>query len=145
MAKLIIVRGLPGSGKSTIAQVIVKAGYTFVEADMFHTSNNSGEYNFKLHNRPAAREWTDETVANLLRSGQNVVLCGVFATNDLLMKFKSYCDYAGHGFTVIHMEADHGNVHEVPEFVLEDMALTWEALDLHEDVPFTDVIDHTEN
>jgi predicted kinase len=128
MANLIIVRGLPGSGKSTVARAL--SGYTLIEADMYHTHSVSNQYDFQLDRRPAARAWTDETVGNLLASGQDVVLCGVFATNDLMLKFKWLAECGNHRFSVIHMEANHGNVHDVPQFVLDDMAAQWEPLDL---------------
>jgi tRNA uridine 5-carbamoylmethylation protein Kti12 len=39
--KLILIRGLPGSGKSTIAREYVKQGYHHFEADMYFEKKRS--------------------------------------------------------------------------------------------------------
>ena len=68
MPKLIIVRGLPGSGKSTIAGELVKAGYTHIEADMFHTHSESGAYDFQLERRDEARaQWSERRPMRRIR------------------------------------------------------------------------------
>ena len=45
MGHLILVRGLPGSGKSTEAKKIAKTGYYHFEADQYFITP-SGEYKF---------------------------------------------------------------------------------------------------
>lgn len=41
--KLVLIRGLPGSGKSTIAKALHKAGFEWFEADTYHL-NDEGDY-----------------------------------------------------------------------------------------------------
>lgn len=129
MTNMIVIRGLPGSGKSTAAKKFVATGYTFLEADMFYVDLD-GVYNFDYDKRSDAWAWTKETYANLLRSGQDVVLAGVFPYNRTLQKIKDECDYMGVSITVLTVEADHGNIHEVPEEVLAGMKAAWEPLNL---------------
>lgn len=130
MTSLVIVRGLPGSGKSTVAKKLVKAGYTHIEADMYHINKRTGAYEFDIKRKTAAWEWVKETMANLLRNEQDVVLAGVFPYNDTLQGLKNAADYLGYDFTVITVEADHGNIHDVPEDVLRGMRDAWEPLNL---------------
>lgn len=127
---LVIIRGLPGSGKSTAAQKLIPAGYTHIEADMYHINKKTGAYEFNIENKTAAWEWVKETLANLLRSGQSVVLAGVFPYNDLLRRLKETCDYLGVGFTVLTTEEAYGDIHDVPSDVLRGMREAWEPLDL---------------
>ena len=129
-AELVIVRGLPGSGKSTAAKKLIDAGYTHIEADMYHLNKRTGVYEFDVNRRTHAWEWIKETMTNLLMSGQNVVLAGVFPQNKLLQSLKDGCDYMGVGFTVLTAEANHGNIHGVPADVLKGMRDVWEPLDL---------------
>jgi predicted kinase len=127
---LVVIRGLPGSGKSTAAKKLIAAGYSFLEADMCHINNKTGAYEFDIKNKTHAWEWTKETVTNLIRSGQNVVLAGVFPYNKTLQSLKDGCEYLGCSFTVLTAEANHGNIHDVPEEVLAGMAAAWEPLNL---------------
>jgi predicted kinase len=129
-AHLVVIRGLPGSGKSTAAKKFIEAGYTHLEADMYHINKKTGAYEFDLKRRATAWEWTKETASNLLYSGQNVVLSGVFPRNELLQKLKDGCNYIGVSFTVLTAEADHGNIHDVPADVLDGMRSVWEPLSL---------------
>ena len=41
--KLVLIRGLPGSGKSTIAKALHKDGFDWFEADTYHMSDE-GDY-----------------------------------------------------------------------------------------------------
>lgn len=130
MTSLVIIRGLPGSGKSTAAQKFRDAGYSFIEADMYHINKQTGAYEFDIKRKGHAWEWVMETVANLLRSGQNVVLAGVFPFNSTLQTLKDGCAYLGADFTVLTAESAYGNIHDVPEEVLKGMATSWEPLAL---------------
>lgn len=58
------------------------------------------------------------------------MIAGVFPHNNTLRHFQQGCKYIGAGFTVLTAEADHGNVHDVPEEVLAGMRAAWEPLDL---------------
>jgi adenylate kinase family enzyme len=129
-SNLVVIRGLPGSGKSTAAQKLIKAGYTFLEADMYHINKKTGAYEFDIQRKTGAWEWVKETIANLLMHGQDVVLAGVFPTNNTLQLLKDNCRYIGASFTVLTAESDHGNIHDVPEEVLAGMLAAWEPLDL---------------
>lgn len=130
MANLVVIRGIAGSGKSTAAQKLVKAGYTHIEADMYHINKRTGLYDFDIDRKPAAWEWVKETVTNLLRNGQDVVLAGVFPTMPTLQYLKDGCDYVGHSFTVLTAETDYGSIHNVPPEVLSGMRAAWQPLDL---------------
>ncbi len=57
MRNLYIVRGLPGSGKSTFAKFV---GDSFVEADMFFMKN--GKYEFDMSKIRDAHSWCLSTV-----------------------------------------------------------------------------------
>lgn len=129
-ASLVVVRGLPGSGKSTAAKKLIDAGFTHIEADMYHINKKTGAYEFDYKRKTDAWEWVKETLANLLMSGQDVVLAGVFPHNSTLQYLKDACDYLKVDFTVLTAEADHGNIHDVPPEVLAGTKAAWEPLDL---------------
>lgn len=129
MAKLIIIRGLPGSGKSTLAQVAVAAGFTHLEDDMYHHTD-AGDYEFYWERNDDAFEWLLNTTKRLLMHGQSVVVSSVFTTNEAMEPYFRFCEAHGHMITVAKMEADHGNIHEVPQWVLDKMRDEYEVLNL---------------
>lgn len=129
MAKLLIVRGIPGAGKSTLAQVAVAAGYTHLEDDMAHF-NELGEYDYHWSRDQAAFDWLAVTTQRLLMHNQDVVVSSVFRTNSVIQPYKDFCDAHGHRFTIATLEANHGNIHDVPEKVLAMMKDEWEPLNL---------------
>ena len=60
--ELYILRGLPGSGKSTIAESL--GGYN-LEADTYFTDDD-GEYNFDPSKLPEAHKWCQSMVEELM-------------------------------------------------------------------------------
>jgi len=50
--QLVLIRGLPGSGKSTMAKALAKSGFKHFEADTYHL-NDEGDYCFDQANAKA--------------------------------------------------------------------------------------------
>ncbi len=132
MNKLIIIRGLPGSGKSTKAKQIVRTDKTnctkHFEADMFHVLD--GEYHFNIDNAVTAHEWCLASTDHYLSKGYTVVVSNTFTT---LKEVRAYLDIASKSNVeaeVITMREDYGNIHNVPQDVLDNMRLRWEEFEL---------------
>jgi energy-coupling factor transporter ATP-binding protein EcfA2 len=85
--KLYLIRGLPGSGKSTYAKSL---NCFHVEADMFHIKN--GKYQFHRTNLSSAHKWTLAMVAPALINGA----CDIAVSNTFVRKeqMQSYIDLA---------------------------------------------------
>lgn len=116
--KLVIVRGLPGSGKSTYA----KNNYpdTFrVESDMYHVRN--GVYTFDTHAYNKREHWVKNTIRMALCGGMDVVTSCVYGHAKKIQALKELADEFNADLEVIRLTADYGNVHNVPESVLKDM------------------------
>lgn len=126
--KLIIIRGLPGSGKSTKAKEIVCCDDTettkHYEADMFHIIN--GEYCFNVKNIKDAHKWCQASTAYWLNRGCTVVVSNTFTTIKEMEPYFEMAKQYGAYIEVIEMKENYGNVHNVPEDVLQKMADRWE-------------------
>lgn len=128
MAKLVLVRGLPGSGKSTFARELSAAGYKHVEADMFHIDPITGKYDFIPQHVKAAHEWCQTVTRMTLADGGNVVVSNTFVRK---WEMQAYIDMAkefGAALTIVEMPTMYGNIHNVPDSVVERMRSQWEKL-----------------
>jgi NEDD4-binding protein 2 len=66
---LIIIRGLPSSGKSYLAnQIAGEVGQVF-SADDYHINPRNGEYEWKPENVKAAHQWNHKRVEKALEKG----------------------------------------------------------------------------
>ena len=116
---LFLVRGLPGSGKSTPAFRLTGQVYS---ADDFFT-DAEGIYHFDGSKLPAAHADCQGRTKNALKSG---VTCGVANTFTQRWEMEPYLELAKtYGYKVfsIVVENRHGgiNQHGVPEDKLEQM------------------------
>jgi len=117
MAKLTLVRGLPGSGKSTYARKLGLENH--FEADMFFEKD--GEYKFDPSKIKDAHEWCQSQTRAALKKGESVVVSNTFTQH---WELKPYLDMAkelGAEVKVIRMTTDFGNIHGVPEAVINNM------------------------
>jgi len=117
---LIIVRGLPGSGKSTFAKLLGRAVCT---ADDFHTDRN-GNYNWKPENVGRAHEWCKRKCKRFMKAGiETVIIANTSTTEDEIRPYIMIAKNYGYRVFSIVVENRHGGVneHHVPETTLEKM------------------------
>ncbi len=120
MTQFYIVRGIPGSGKSTVARTIADAisGYHF-EADMYFEQD--GEYKFDMTKLHQAHQWCQNQVSSCLYYGTNVVVSNTFTT---IKELKPYFELAKQYAivpNVVLAQNQFQNVHNVPEDKLQIM------------------------
>lgn len=124
MNKLYIVRGLPGSGKSTFAKKLLQEGKVqqHLEADEFMTDEN-GDYKFdpsilqKCHQQ--CQMWTKY----YLDLGQSVVVANTFSRKWEILAYTRM----GAEFEVVEMTGEYKNIHGVPDHIIKQMKSRWEA------------------
>ena len=127
MRKLYVLRGLPGSGKSTYARTLAQL---VAEPDMFRYDENN-EYEFdSTRNREvnAKAQMLCEFAMRTLKL-QAVAVTATFTKTDMVMQYVRLGRKYGYSVTVIECAGDYGNVHGVPEKVLSQMREGWEPFD----------------
>ncbi len=117
---LYIVRGIPGSGKTTFAESLSRAVCT---ADDYHTDRDRN-YNWKGENVGKSHEWCQRKCAKFMKRGISPVV--VANTSSTEKEFKPYYDMAKrYGYRVfsVIVENRHGgkDSHGVPVETLEKM------------------------
>ena len=118
---LILLRGLPGSGKSTVAKLFPKAPH--YEADMYFM-DAEGNYKFDPTQLKMAHNWCAiQTQKAMVDEYPVIVVSNTFTQK---WEMDTYCDLADmHGYRVTSLivENRHGgeNIHGVPADKLEIM------------------------
>ena len=120
---LYIVRGLPGSGKSSLAKKLTEVVYS---ADDFFT-NKKGEYNFNAKLLGKAHEWCWGKVRDAMFIGVNAVaVANTFTQAWEAEKYYQIAEEYGYSVFVIECQNDFGNVHDVPKESIDAMKERWE-------------------
>jgi predicted kinase len=122
-----LVRGLPGSGKTTLSKLLERPGTIHIENDMFHMID--GKYTFKYEVVKDAYMWIKGTVCYHLNQGDSVVVSNTFISNKTIKEYVDIAKQYNADVKIIEMKEHYGNVHNVPEDVLKSMAENWQELD----------------
>lgn len=126
MRLLTLVRGLPGSGKSTMAKAIaMDTGAIHLEADMYFVKD--GEYKFDPMQIKFAHEWCQAQALKALMDNRNVVVSNTFVKKWEMQAYFAMASAEVAEVCVLIANGNYGNVHGVPEEVIERMRANWEA------------------
>jgi len=117
---LYIVRGIPGSGKSTFAKTL---GGQHYEADMFFIDGN-GEYKFDGSKIKLAHNWCMiQTQKAMVDDEPKIVVSNTFTQEWEMETYFKLAEENGYKVFTIIVENRHigTNVHNVPEEKIEQM------------------------
>ena len=123
MNTLYIIRGLPGSGKSTFAKTLSAALPAIAwEADQYHMNN--GVYDWKAENQHAAHQWCQDGVREcMMLQHKGVIVCNTSTTEKELKPYLEMALEFGYKVVSLVVENRHGNqsIHNVPEETMAKM------------------------
>ena len=131
MKTLYIVRGVPGSGKSTFAKSL---GGTHFETDMFFMKD--GEYKFDMSKIKEAHNWCQDSVNtamimnNTAGLNETIVVSNTFTQEWEMMPYFEMAELHEYRVFSIILENRHGGVneHNVPEDKIEQMKNRFEVV-----------------
>ena len=120
MSILALIRGIPGSGKSTFAKTFIENGFFHFEADMYHCDED-GTYKFDINNLYDAHRWCERNVTSQLLAGNDVVVSNTFTTFKEMRSYVEFVIEHDHKLVVHTMTKEYGSIHDVPEETMTKM------------------------
>ena len=125
-SKLVVFRGLPGSGKSTTAKKmrnsLIELGETvgYYEADMYWMGED-GLYHFDPKRLDDAHMWCRNKVREALHDCSVVIVANTNLTKKEMDLWQQIAISENAKMEVFHLKTQYGNVHGVPEETIEKM------------------------
>jgi adenylate kinase family enzyme len=126
---LYLIRGVPGSGKSTFAHTIWN-DYAICEADQYFVNKETGEYKFNPDEIKIAHQWCKDEVENRMKDNQvnpqyypEIVVSNTFTQEWEMESYYKLAEKYGYRVFSLIVENRHGgkNTHGVPDDKLEIM------------------------
>jgi len=116
---LVLIRGLPGSGKTELAQEYIRKGFFHVEADMFFL-DDYGNYQYDRSKIAEAHDWCYQECAKHLAEGEDVVVSNTFVRQWEMHR------YLKHNPEIVVATFPGTSVHDIADEKLEEMRKNWE-------------------
>ncbi len=123
---LILLRGLPGAGKSTVASLIMTGGGMtdkVIEADSYFY-DNMGNYNFDPSKLPAAHNYCKTKVTDYMKMMKpKIVVANTFTQEWEMKPYYELAEKHGYRVHTLIVENRHGNesIHNVPAVSIGNM------------------------
>lgn len=124
MVKLFLIRGVPGSGKSSFAQDLLDSLVVgaVCEADSYFT-NGHGDYVFDASKLKEAHNYCEELARSNLKIGVSVAVSNTSTTEKEVEVYRKIAEEFGAQFISLVVESRHGgkNLHNVPADKIQQM------------------------
>lgn len=148
MPTLYLVRGLPGSGKSTYVRNKLASYcyedplnsilYNHFEADQFFETLKGYKWNRILLSQ--AHEWCYLNTLQTLYSGKNVYVSNTFTTDSELQKYIDLQNIIPNlRIKIVEMHTQYESIHDVPQETIERMRKRWFEIPDDWDIPVTKI------
>ena len=136
MKTLYIVRGLPGSGKTSVARKLVEdPSHMCAADDYFHYMSEDGSYDFKPAQIKEAHTWCQESVALQMAIGtEAIAVHNTFSQNWEMKAYVKLAEQNSYSVFVLECQNKYENIHGVPNETITRMAERWEPLTLENQV-----------
>jgi predicted kinase len=123
LAQLVLFRGLPGAGKTTMAQVLKAIGYKHFEADTYFVVN--GKYEYDKSKLWEAHEMCKMNTQQALLLGERVVVSNTFTR---LVHIHPYLKMGAESIQIVEATGKWQSVHDISRERVGGMASQWETL-----------------
>lgn len=122
MPSIYIIRGVPGSGKTTLGRRLKSGGLVryVISADDFMVGPD-GEYAFDASKLKECHERCKLEVTAALRGGESVAVCNTFTRAWEMRPYVNIANSLGAVHYVIRCEGNFKNVHGVPDEIIRAM------------------------
>lgn len=129
---LVLIRGIPGSGKTTLAKNIIAglrcgASIAHIEADQYFTSPN-GEYKYDPSKIGDAHAWCQDCTRYYLEKDCNVIVANTFIKLWELWPYMRMAAETNTAVKIIEAKGRFQNIHRVPDDVIQRMITAYEPL-----------------
>ena len=132
MESLFLLRGLPGSGKSTIAAELSENGvYPVFSVDDYFTNNLINSYNFKFNeNYLAYKQCEDNTKKSMVANCAKIFIHNTFTLEWELEPYFKLASEFNYKVFVVTVENRHGNknIHKIDDEQLQKMASKYKVV-----------------
>jgi predicted kinase len=132
---LYIVRGIPGSGKSTFAKKLVGHDFLVCEADKYFVDKETGEYKFDFTKIKEAHKFCQDLVETYMKDSlvndqfyREIAVSNTFTQEWEMEHYMEFAKKYGYTVFTLVVENRHGgkNIHNVPEEIIEKMKQRFE-------------------
>jgi predicted kinase len=124
---MILVRGLPGSGKSTKAREIMDYrthAVAWCEADHYFITN--GKYSYDQSRVSIAHRWCQKKAEDGMLQGHDIIVSNTFTTYAEMIPYFILAKDYGYRVEIIKCIGEFPNIHGVPDDVIQRMKDRWE-------------------
>lgn len=127
MKKVIIIRGLPGCGKTTMAMqyYVNQKGYKHCEAD--HYFHNNGVYSFNAAKLNEAHEYCINKALAEIERGGKVVISDTLARKWEIKEIMTSLPVNFNDVEILHCHGGTGSNKDVPDYYVNKVKDRWQV------------------